>query len=384
MANVTDEEATYLNPLTYYGLEALPKAIASGVKVGYKGLKSGINFGKELNEASKAFNVSNLFSEGVNTARTLQESGFAKNINGNTFNAIPAKSAFSQAVSNLSSAVAEIPKSIKYQVNNYSNIKKAPTLVKDEIGKMLTPEGIDRLKNLGVDDIDDFMSYMDKNKLFTKRNLKSHAGTGVSNGQEFPYMNIDFDQLDKAFNISKIKDKDDAIRAVISHELGHNIQGYLEHIGKSTDGLSSLDKEAVLKLKPFMDKNADPDVLNYFLQGSKGSEPLAHLRELKQNMLYKGVIDDIHQKITPEDLGNFYINKSGYRDRVMSIVKPGDDAYKRLASLLNKTPVAIPAALGAGTLLNQEKDGGQIIIDDLTDAQLEQYIRGGYIIEEIH
>lgn len=311
-----------------------------------------------------------------------QTAGFAKSITGNE--AVQARSPFQQVIDQISTTVSEVPKNIKYKINNYQNIKKAPDLVKDEIAKMLTPEGKARLKDLGVDDTDDFIKFMDRSKLFTKRGLTSHAGMTVGdNNVMSPFMNLDFEQLENLYDLSKLKHKDDLVRAVISHEIGHNIQGYLSSIGKATNrGVSNLDKETILKLKPFIDKNADAKTVKYFFEGSDKSEPLAHLRELKQNMLFKGVIDNIHQNITAEDLGNFYINKGGYSDRIMHSIKPGEEAYKKLARLLNKTPVLAPVAIGAGaTLLPQEKSGG--IVMELSDAEIKVYKKGGWIIEEM-
>lgn len=311
-----------------------------------------------------------------------QTAGFAKSITGNE--AVQARSPFQQVIDQISTTVSEVPKNIKYKINNYQNIKKAPDLVKDEIAKMLTPEGKARLKDLGVDDTDDFIKFMDRSKLFTKRGLTSHAGMTVGdNNVMSPFMNLDFEQLENLYDLSKLKHKDDLVRAVISHEIGHNIQGYLSSIGKATNrGVSNLDKETILKLKPFIDKNADAKTVKYFFEGSDKSEPLAHLRELKQNMLFKGVIDNIHQNITAEDLGNFYINKGGYSDRIMHSIKPGEEAYKKLARLLNKTPVLAPVAIGAGaTLLPQEKSGG--IVMELSDAAIKAYKKGGWIIEEM-
>ena len=126
----------------------------------------------------------------------------------------------------------------------------------------------------------------------------------------------------------------------------------------------------------------DSEILNasYFIRGSKGNEPLPHLRELKQRMLNKGVINNIHNEITAEDIGNFYINNKGYKDRILSFIKPGDDSYKTLAKLLNKTPVVIPAAIGAGAL-QQEKDGG--VVSELSQKEIDDLIAQGYIVEDI-
>jgi hypothetical protein len=293
-----------------------------------------------------------------------------------------------------------------YQIDNYSNIKNTPKIYKEEVAKLLTDKGKERLKGLGVEDIDDFMNYINRGKSYTTRGAGTHAGEMVDyKNVSYPSMNIDFEQLNKLKGSGKLTDKE--IKFIASHELGHNIQSYLESIGKTYKGRSYLDIEAVDELAPFIKEKPkeyleksrmmndaeaenlakklgddDDEILNasYFIRGSKGNEPLPHLRELKQRMLNKGVITNIHDNITAKDIGNFYINHKGYKDRILSFIKPGDDAYKTLAKLLNKTPVVIPAAIGAGAL-QQEKDGG--VVSELSQKEIDKLVAQGYIVETV-
>jgi hypothetical protein len=257
-----------------------------------------------------------------------------------------------------------IPKELKNQLVNRQDIKKAVPIFEDELTKLTSPEGIKRLKDLGVDDINDFVKYLDKAKVYTRNNMKT--GIGLY-GKDASYVNLNFDELKKLpSDLLKAND----YRSVQSHEIGHMIQDYLKLKGK-TKNATTLDEQAVKELAPFVDPtNSSNKKINYFFKNQQ--EPLAHLRELKQNMLNTGVIDDIHQTITPDDLGNFYINNKGYEDRIMSFIKPGKKAYSTLAKLLNKTPAIIPIALGS-TALKEEKNGGFIGSSKMT--KLKKFIK---------
>jgi hypothetical protein len=48
---------------------------------------------------------------------------------------------------------------------------------------------------------------------------------------------------------------------------------------------------------------------------------------------------------------------------------------------MNSAPAAVPGAVGAGILLNQERDGGEIM--DLTDKEIEELRAQGYEVDEL-
>jgi hypothetical protein len=324
--------------------------------------------------------------------------------------AVNAEGPITRTVNDILSTAKEAKKDIKHYINNYSNIKKVPKIYKDEIAKLLTPEGKQRLAELGVDDIDDFMKFMNKGKAHSSRYQSTSAGAFKNKGKATsPYVNINFDELKEVFGN---KMDDNKLRYVMSHELGHNIQSYLESIGKTHKGQSYLDIEAIDQLAPFtrdktkqyfddtrlMNENEADNLLNqiddnseelsnaaYFFRGSKGNEPLPHLRELKQQMLQKGVIKNIHEQVTPDMLQDFYANHKGYLNRILSFTKPWDiktkgESYNVLSKLLNKTPVVIPAAIGVGAL-QQKKKGG--IVSELSKKEIKDLVSQGYIVEEV-
>ena len=107
---------------------------------------------------------------------------------------------------------------------------------------------------------------------------------------------------------------------------------------------------------------------------------MADLSFSHNEFLNKGIINSIHDEITAKDIGIFYINHKGYKDRILSFVKPGDDSYKTLAKLLNKTPVVIPAAIGVGAL-QQKKKGG--IVSELSNKEIKDLVAQGYIVEDV-
>jgi len=357
---------------------------------GYKKVKPP----KKLSESSKELS-------GFSDTKNLQGANVLKQIK-----AVPVESGIKRTLSNITNTAKEAGKDIMYQINNYSNIKNTPKIYKEEVAKLLTEKGKERLKGLGVEDMDDFMNYINRGKSYTTRGAGTWAGEMADyKNVSYPSINIDFEQLNKLKGSEKLSDKE--IKFIAGHELGHNIQSYLESIGKTYKGKSYLDIEAVDELAPFIKEKPkeyleksrmmndaeaenlanklgddDGEILNasYFFRGSKGNEPLPHLRELKQRMLNKGIINSIHDEITAKDIGNFYINHKGYKDRILSFVKPGDDSYKTLAKLLNKTPVVIPAAIGVGAL-QQKKKGG--IVSELSNKEIKDLVAQGYIVEDV-
>ncbi len=361
MPNVTDADAMALDPiqlpLMLSGAAELPMLIGKGGKAAVKLMNtedgSLSKVVKGYKEVPKELPGSPNSFKGLVQPEEIDSSKLAR-------------------LKNILNESLSIPKELRNQVVNRQDIKKAVPVFEEELVKLTSPEGINRLKALGVDDVNDFIKYLDKAKVYTRNNMKT--GIGLYD-KDASYVNLNFDQLKKLpSNLLKADD----YRSVQSHEIGHMIQEYLRLKGK-TKNATILDEQAIEELAPFVDPtNSSSKKINYFFKNQQ--EPLAHLRELKQNMLNTGVIDDIHQTITSEDLSNFYINNKGYEDRIMSFIKPGEKAYSTLAKLLNKTPVVVPIALGT-KVLQEEQDGG--IITELTDTEIAEYKKGGWIVEEL-
>jgi len=278
------------------------------------------------------------------------------------------------------SELKQIPKNLKYKINNYSELKKLPAQYKNAVKEMTTPEGLTRLKNLGIDDTDDFLKYLNDIK---------KAGSNELGNSFYPVgqgaININPEEL-KLYRSTKAPFA--VPETVIDHELGHAIQYYLKKKGKVYPSLKNpynaptdIDMEAVDKLLPhttnkvstffkeqalqkspeelanmFKGNKHDLRSAEYFFNSESGREPLAHLRELKRNLKNEGVINDIQETVTPEHLKAF-IDKTGNKDRVMSFMQNTPEAHKTLSTLLNKIPAVVPIGLGAAAL-QQEKLGG--------------------------
>lgn len=77
-------------------------------------------------------------------------------------------------------------------------------------------------------------------------------------------------------------------------------------------------------------------------------EPLAHLRELRTQLLQDGAIKNFQDDITSEVLLNFWKTDAGKQNRILSFMKAGPDQVKGLVNLINKTPVVAGAIGTAG------------------------------------
>lgn len=100
-----------------------------------------------------------------------------------------------------------------------------------------------------------------------------------------------------------------------------------------------------------------------------GVEPLAHLREMRQNMLNKGYIKSIYDPISEETINKF-IKENPY-DRVSSFTTPNSQQTKGLESIFRNLPSVIGAgAVGAGAASQMQQEPvtgmrkGGIIKDD--------------------
>lgn len=267
---------------------------------------------------------------------------------------------------------AAIFNNLKFDIKNFPDIKDIQQSYKTNLDELISPEGLRRLKELGVEDPNDFIKFA-KNVKKTVKDINTEY-VPLNMGA----VNVNPEQI-KLF-------KNDAIpfishKAAIDHEYGHLIQDYLQRKGKTYKGLSDLDIEAVSGLYPHVTKDVS-DLFNkvvllqpeeakliaqesgqrlpyYFFKGSEQSEPLAHLRETKRIMKDQGIIKDIHENITPEMINNFR-QLTGNKDRIASFLQNTPEANKALSDLLNKTPAMIPIGLGAAGSLKEEKQGGQL------------------------
>jgi putative chitinase len=131
-------------------------------------------------------------------------------------------------------------------------------------------------------------------------------------------------------------------------------------------------------------------------------EPVSYAQEFKQTLLDQGLIKDWFDPITEDILiqsqkinqqnPKGYFQKSAYSSeldefgnvqstsRILDFTDPS--RYKQLAKALNKVAPVVAAPVVATSMLDNKKDGGFVL--DLSPKQVEQYKRGGYILEEMH
>jgi len=164
--------------------------------------------------------------------------------------------------------------------------------------------------------------------------------------------------------------KPEEIGKVAAHELGHFPGGYatknlaptsLDNELADLDLIS--DTSAQLTIPGFNELSGnsgystlgmdDPNYLNeslrYFKEGSKGTEKVPYLSEVRQDMLEKGIIKSEYDKITPKMLKDHfknYKNTKGekYPLRLYDIMKDKPENFNRLSKVLDKLPMVMQAA----------------------------------------
>ena len=121
--------------------------------------------------------------------------------------------------------------------------------------------------------------------------------------------------------------------------------------------------EPLDKNSPMWNKNSQK-AYEYFMEGSKGREPMAFVQELRQALMDSGIIKNRYDKITPEMIGNaqefFQTNPMGVfntssnsflsNTRIFDFMSPTSENFKNLSMILNKLPAALPPVIGAGLL----------------------------------
>ena len=127
--------------------------------------------------------------------------------------------------------------------------------------------------------------------------------------------------------------------------------------------------------------------LNYFLTGSNKKEAYPFIREFKENMIRKGIINNVHDEITFNKLlqSRLKIKPNTKDSRLIDITPPWD--WKRLAEAMNEAPAVVPIGLGLGLGATQYKQGGTIndyVEAELTLKEIKDLIAQGYVIEELN
>ena len=142
----------------------------------------------------------------------------------------------------------------------------------------------------------------------------------------------------------------------------------------------------------------------YFLKGGndmgESMEPSAFAVELRPALKRLGLIKNDFDKVTPEmvkELYEAYTTNPEFKFldlRILDIIKPTERSFKTLSKNLNKIKGIVPYAIpiGAATAAGASDQGEELqqdmeyakggIITSLSDDEINQYIKDGYIVEE--
>ena len=107
-------------------------------------------------------------------------------------------------------------------------------------------------------------------------------------------------------------------------------------------------------------------------------EPLAMLRELRNELYQSGAIKNFQDPIDDKILMNFWRSDNGKQNRILSFLQPSKKGRSGIVDLINKTPI-VAGAIGTGTILSQEEDGGEIGYK--SEEEIRDLINQGYDIE---
>jgi hypothetical protein len=270
------------------------------------------------------------------------------------------------------------------KIPNAKEIEQITTYKNDLLNRLkTTEEGKRRLANLGLtpEDLNDI------DLGFTGGGSKALYGKIDITGN--PYVNVDFKQIAENADLGL------TTMNVASHEIGHALQ-YLAAKKRYSSGVNPTDFKyswkdlnktpADQEMLDWLTKNADrsdepypgwfdqfPGIDKSLLketpkQGASylttRSEPYAHLREFRTNMMDEGILKNEWDNVT-EDMVDKFMNTSS-NDRMKGFMKNTPDFRKRMSVLLNKYPAVIPGVIGTGATaagisqLNQKRQGGQI------------------------
>lgn len=308
----------------------------------------------------------------------------------------------------LKSSADQIYSKYIYPKRYANEIKELEALHSLAPERYLQPEASKRMKAvLGIDP-----TSMEQPTITTS-NVGSHYSPGTNN------INIDFDQIRRL----KKEGHELNLPSVYEHEYGHFLQReahrysddfankmlkYLEDvkayndpynqrlINAPIDDLSRKERDDLfsgeVKFKPFkptptskstkIDKytknlyDVDP-VINEGTYQEKTPlsipnaryfthdvEPMAHLREMRQNMLTKGYIKDLYEPISEGTISKFIAENP--KDRISSFTPNSDidvKYVKGLEKIFRNLPAAAPVAVGAGAVAASKEYAKGGIVD---------------------
>ncbi len=105
-------------------------------------------------------------------------------------------------------------------------------------------------------------------------------------------------------------------------------------------------KIAEQKLREFQKRY--PDETTYVNQTTHQHEPLAHLRELRNELHQNGIIKNFQDPIDEKMLMEFWKSDAGKQNRILSFLQPSAEGKKGIIDLVNRTPVVAGAVATGG------------------------------------
>jgi len=268
--------------------------------------------------------------------------------------------------------------------------------------RIRTPEGLRRLKDLGINDVNKFddlvlkeidneIAYFTDNP-FTGEHIALHKDMPADITKK-----ITRHELEHAVQrvlgrphefIKRPFKKEELISRGGLTEIDDILEN-LDFVGTPSETFTGKPLSPVPIEMPSTEKLfSDPQRnLDYFVHGSAGKEKSAFLGEIQQSMLEDGIVDDVYENITPEKVKEAYTKsmenpaKDKYKLRLFEIIKPTNENFSKLSKGLNKMlSLAAPVTIGAAAL-QQEKDGG--IVSELSQKEIQDLIAQGYIVEDV-
>jgi len=294
---------------------------------------------------------------------------------------IPALPEITSALKNpIKSLINEVDNKFITPIQFKNQISQIKDLNSNLLNTLNQPEAASRLEELGVN----FPSMMSQPTLTFKSGMKS------SYWPLMDHINMDMREIAKL----QKQGYDLVPETVYEHEVGHKIQKEVNDSRIRTNLMNNSKNQVndfinqnlptstptnldlyAKNLKPYSDLTEfGKNSLNYF-NNEEGVEPLAHFREMRQNMINAGIIKDPYEPITHEHIAQFLDDNIGKKpqDRIASFVDPNrGNNMKMLTYIMNKLPTVTSVVGGVGTaesVINnnvpeQKKQGG-VIKDDM-------------------
>lgn len=168
------------------------------------------------------------------------------------------------------------------------------------------------------------------------------------------------------------------LRRVVPHELTHYLQrGRITNLDKELSKLKlrsgnfDIDNNLFAGesgVSEFWKRVMDIDraggtpfekIRKYWRTGGKGQEKLAHVDELRADMLERGIMKEFYEEVTPEMIEKHYkqyMSEVGnkYPLRVYEIMEADKSNFNLLAGVINRMPAVVGAAATAASYLSDE------------------------------